>query len=89
MSEHELLKKACLSTLAEELMLARGDRSQEKMAEVCGMTLRNYSNLERRCSVTTSMSMVNIYAAGVDLNKWAEKTLKRYEKLLEKEGLMR
>lgn len=82
---NELLKKVSEGVIADQLLILRGDRVQAKMAELCGMSLRHYCDLEhRRCSVLLP-TMVNLYTAGVDLNKWAEETWKRYEKAKEKE----
>lgn len=75
--------------MAEQLLLLRGKRSQEEMAEKCDMSLRNYSNLERGTTCTTSESLLKLYSAGFDLNLWAENTLKRYNHLCEENEVER
>lgn len=81
MSTRQTIKQISINNLADQLMQLRGEMSQERMAEKCSLSLRNYSNLERRQTSATSMTMLNLYAVGVDLNRWAQETLEAYRKL--------
>lgn len=74
----ELLKKAGMEIMAEQLTDLRGARSQEAMAEVCGIGLRHYSDFEHRKTTATALTMLSLYSAGIDLNKWAEDSIKLY-----------
>ncbi len=78
------LREASETTMAEYLRKLRGGRSQEAMAEVCDLSWRHYNGLEHCRSAISAVSLVHLYAAGIDLNKWATESLRRY-KLLKKE----
>lgn len=78
MTQHDLLRNTSAAAMSEQLLALRGDMTQEAMAEKCDMSLRNYSNLERCISCTTSETLLKLYFVGFDLNHWAENTLKRY-----------
>ncbi len=75
------MRQICINNLADQLMRLRGDLSQERMAEKCEMSLRHYSDLERRLTTATSLTMIHLFAVGVDLNRWAEETLEQYKLL--------
>lgn len=75
------MRQIGINNLADQLMQLRGNLSQESMAEKCSISLRHYSNLERRQASATALTMLNLYAVGVDLNRWAEETLAQYHKL--------
>lgn len=66
--------------MSNRLLMLRCERTQAQMASACKMTVRYYSNLERRCEGASATTMVKLYAAGLDLNKWAEDAWRQYEK---------
>lgn len=69
--------------MADSLKKLRGNRSQEEMAAMCDMSLRHYSDLERQQCVSAATTLLYLYTIGIDLNRWAEDTLKLYEKMCE------
>lgn len=83
MNSRPTIKEIGINRLANQLLQVRGSMSQESMAEKCDLSLRHYSNLERRITAASSITMLHLYAAGVDLNRWAEETLLEYKKLTE------
>ena len=86
MNRSGLLKQACTAVLSERLMTLRGERSQAVMAEKCAMSQRHYSDLERRIACGSAVTMLRLYSAGMDLNRWAEDALKLYGNLCLKEN---
>lgn len=80
MSTQLTVRQIAMANLASQLLKLRGNMSQERMAEKCELSLRHYSNLERCQTSATSSTMLYLYAAGVDLNRWAEDTLEQYRK---------
>lgn len=77
MDTKALIRQIAIDTLASELVRLRGDLSQEAMAEKCNISLRQFSNLERRRAAVSATTLVNLYANGIDLNHWAEEVLAR------------
>lgn len=83
--EDELRKKASRMAMSNHLLSLRGDRTQTQMASACKMTVRYYSNLERRCEGSSATTMLKLYAAGVDLNEWASDAIILYKKWTKEE----
>lgn len=85
MSTRTTIKEIGINRLANQLLQIRGNMSQETMAEKCDISLRHYSNLERRITAASSITMLHLYEVGVDLNRWAEETLLEYKKINEEQ----
>lgn len=80
------MREASETAMAEYLLKLRGSRSQETMAEVCDLSWRHYNGLEHCRSAVSAVTLVRLYAAGIDLNEWAAESLRRYELLKKMEG---